>query len=124
MSEHSTQVAFAEWCKWNEAKHPELQLAFAVPNGGKRHVWTAMKLKAEGVRAGVLDWCMPVPIGGYNGLWIEFKFGKNKLTDDQEKYAKLLEQYGHCVAVCYTVDEAIRVTLEYLNPPHHMNIYP
>ena len=115
MSEHDTQVAFCEWCKWNEQKYPALKLAFAIPNGGKRHVGVAVKLKAEGVRAGIPDWCLPVPIGGYAGLWIEFKYDKNKLSDSQSDYIALLEKNGHCVDVCYSVEEAMCTAVEYLN---------
>lgn len=115
MSEHDVQVSFVEWCAWNEKKYPALKLAFAIPNGGKRHVSVAMKLKQEGVRSGVPDWCLPVPMGGYSGLWIEFKFGKNTLSDNQKEYIALLEKNGHCCDVCYSVGEAIRTVQEYLN---------
>jgi hypothetical protein len=63
----------------------------------------------------VPDWCLPVPMGGYSGLWIEFKYGKNKLSDNQQDYIALLEAAGHCVDVAYTTEEAIRVTEEYLS---------
>ena len=115
MSEHDTQCAFNEWCKWNEKKYPALKLSFAIPNGGKRNIITATKMKAEGVRPGVPDWHLPVPVGGYSGLWIEFKFGKNKLSDNQRDYIGLLEKSRHVVAVCYTSEEATRAVIGYLN---------
>lgn len=112
--EHDTQCAFVTWCAWNEGKYPQLKLAFAIPNGGQRNIVTAKKLRAEGVRSGIPDWCLPIPMGGYTGLWIEFKHGKNKLTTEQRRYIELLEKAGHCVDVCYTVDGAIRTVEDYL----------
>lgn len=120
--EHDTQAAFISWCQWNEAKYPALKLGFAIPNGAhlagdaRTRAIKMARLKAEGFRPGVPDWCLPVPMGGYNGLWIEFKFGKNKLSDAQTDYIALLERNKHCVQVCYTVDEAIKTIEEYLNP--------
>lgn len=118
-SESNTQQAFIQWCNLHLKKYPALNLAFAIPNGGKRSVITAAILKREGVRAGVLDWTLPVPTTKpfteqKSGLWIEFKHGKNKLTPAQAEYAMLLRHYGHEVHVCYTVDAAIEITINYL----------
>jgi len=90
-------------------------MAFAIPNGGARHVTVAAKLKAEGVKPGVPDWHLPVPMGKYAGLWIEFKYGDNKVTKSQDSYIWALRAQGHRVEVCYTVDSAISVTESYLN---------
>jgi len=130
MSEHTTQCAFIQWCEWNEGKYPDLKLIYSIPNGAhlagdsRQRAIKMAKMKAEGLKIGMPDTHLPVPCGGYNGLYIEFKDGKNKLSDSQEERIDMLERAGHCCAVCYTVDEAIRVTLEYLNPPHVMNYYP
>lgn len=119
--ESKTQCAFIEWCNLHLKKYPALNLAFAIPNGGQRSIITASILKREGVRAGVPDWCLPViaskPYSSEElsaGLWLEFKHGKNKLTPAQKEYARLLVCYGHEFYVCYDVDEAIKVTLDYL----------
>jgi len=121
MSEHNTQSAFIQWCRWNEAKYPELEEAYSIPNGAYlagdkvQRAIQMNRLKAEGFKTGVPDWCLPVPLGGYASLYIEFKHGKNKLSDAQKQFIRRLEKRGHCVAVCYSVDEAINVTKEYLD---------
>lgn len=121
MSEHATQVAIFQWArlaaKW---KYPALRWMYAIPNGGHRHIAVAAKLKAEGVRAGVLDINLPVPIGICSGLWIEVKYGKNKLTSCQEEWAAGMAELGHGVAVCYTVDQAIAAIEGYLNQGGHI----
>ena len=61
--EHEEQVKVFTWARWAEAARPELALLFAVPNGGRRDKVTAGRLKAEGVKAGVLDIWLPVARG-------------------------------------------------------------
>ena len=127
--EHDTQASFINWCQWNQAKYPVLALSFAIPNGAhlagdaRTRAIKMAKLKAEGFRPGVPDWCLPHPSGEYKGLWIEFKFGKNQTSIDQANFIALLKLYGHCVHVCYSVDDAIRAVEEYLNPQHKMAAY-
>lgn len=116
MSEHATQAAIFQWAalaeKW---KYPALRWMYAIPNGGHRHKAVAAKLKAEGVRAGVLDIHLPVPVGICTGLWLEIKYGKNKLTSEQEEWALGLSSLGHRVVVCYTVNQAIQQIENYLD---------
>lgn len=52
---------------------PELHDMFAIPNGGLRDKITAGNLKREGVKAGVPDIFLPIPRGGYHGLFVEMK---------------------------------------------------
>ena len=91
--EHTEQVAVINWAKLNEGKYPQLRNLFAIPNGGHRHIGTAKKLKAEGVKAGVPDLCLGcqggesvVPCLGrvkrYGAMFIEMKFGKNKASEN------------------------------------------
>lgn len=104
--EHDEQVALFEWAGMQECVYPELRLLHAIPNGGWRAKKTGVWLKAEGVKPGVPDVCLPVPRGGYNGLYIEMKYGRNKLTENQQAWALALRQYGYDVAVCWSFEEA------------------
>ena len=51
-----------------------------------------------GVKAGVPDLCLPVPMNGYAGLYIEMKYGSNKPTAqkrmDQEPKGIRLQSDG------------------------------
>ena len=61
-----------ECVAWFRRTYPNIeQLFFAVPNGGARNAWTAKIMKDEGVRSGVADLILQVPIGGYASLCIE-----------------------------------------------------
>jgi len=114
MSEHDEQAALIHWKRLNEEYIPELRMLYAIPNGGLRNKRVARKLKAEGVEAGVWDLALDVPRGGYHGLRIEMKYGKNKLTPAQRRWGALYREYGYQTAVCYDWIEAKQAILLYL----------
>ena len=113
-SEHSEQVALFNWARMNEGKYPELANMFAIANGGHRHFLVGKKLKAEGVKKGGLDVFFGSPSGKYSGLFIEMKFGKNRLTKEQKEWIDRLTQAGYKCAVCYSFEEARDNILNYL----------
>lgn len=112
--EHDEQVAVFDLLRANEAKFPLLRLIFAVPNGGHRNVVVASKLKAEGVKRGVSDICVPIPQPPYHGAFIEMKAGKNKLTKEQRDFLDAVKKLGYATAVCYNSQEAITYIQCYL----------
>lgn len=87
---------------------------FHIPNGGSRNKLEAANLKRQGVKAGVPDLFLPVSRGGYHGLFIELKCGKNKTTAKQNEWLKNLSEQGYAVSVCYGCNEAIKKILKYL----------
>lgn len=112
--EHDHQEALFQWAFLQRNKYPELNLMFAIPNGGKRNITTAMKLKREGVKAGVLDIFLPVARKGYHGMFTEMKVKPNKPSTKQVEFIeKLTEQGYHCV-VAYSFDEAKTAIIHYL----------
>lgn len=114
MTEHDHQVALFEWADYQTGMYPELAFMYAIPNGGHRHKRTAGRLKAEGVKAGVPDVHLPVSRGGYIGLWIEMKFGKNKPTESQKAWLAAMRNFGHRAVVCFGWQEAKTIIEEYL----------
>lgn len=120
MSEHAEQVALFRWAALASAAHPDLRLLFAVPNGGARSKATAGRLKAEGVRAGVPDICLPVPRHGYGALYVELKRpwapgrAKGALRPVQRDWLAALQEAGNAVAVAYGWIEARDVIEGYL----------
>lgn len=113
-SESTEQIYLFLWAAYSTASMPELDLMYHIPNGGKRNITTAKRLKAEGVKAGVPDICLPVARGYYHGLYIELKAGRNKTTENQNKWIKSLREQGYYVQVCYGWEEASKVIVEYL----------
>jgi hypothetical protein len=115
-TEHIEQCALFRWAAYQAHSYamPELALMFAIPNGGLRSKATAGKLKAEGVKAGVPDICLPVANGKYHGLFIELKAGRNKPTQLQVAWHVNLSAKGYRVAVCWGWEAARDVIEEYL----------
>jgi len=125
--EHYEQVAVIHWALYHENKYPELKLLYAVPNGGRRSIGVAKKLKAEGVKRGVPDLCLPVARAGCHGLYIEMKTKKEaadkklgikgsypSTSKEQKEYLQLLREQGYATWVAYGADDAIVVLENYL----------
>ena len=91
-----------------------LKYLYAIPNGGKRDARTGHNLKLEGVFPGVFDLHLPVNTGFYHSLYIEMKYGKNKLTPEQEAFREHVIRQGSRAVVCYSWVEAKDKICEYL----------
>ena len=113
-SEHDEQVAVFQWADMNVGRWPCLAYMFAIPNGGMRATRTAVRLKAEGVKAGVPDIFLPWPVGSWCGLWVEMKHGSNSTTAQQRNWLSWLKLSGYHSAVCWGAEDAIRVIEGYL----------
>ena len=113
-TEAEEQMMIFRWASWMKQQKPELGLLYHVPNGGKRDIGTARKLKQEGVKAGVPDIVLPVSRGGYHGLYIELKVGKNKPTKEQKEWMEALKQEGYYTMWCVGSEAAIKIIEEYL----------
>jgi hypothetical protein len=104
ISEDDLQISCFEWIELMRASHPILEWIIHVPNGGKRPRGAAGKLKAMGVKPGVLDILLPLPYNGWSGLAIELKVGSNKTTEQQDDWLAVLQASGYYTAVCYTLE--------------------
>jgi len=114
-TEHDEQKALFQWAAANARVHPSLSLLYAIPNGGHRHKAVAAKLKAEGVKRGVPDICLPVSNADFNGLYIELKRRKNSsASSEQRKWISSLQGQGYQAVVCKGWDEARKVIQNYL----------
>ena len=114
MSEHDEQVSYFATLKLNERYYPWLRFAYAVPNGGHRHVAVAARLKSEGVKAGVADIFLPFPMKLWHGAYIEMKFGKNRLTTEQAEFAGFITTQNYAFKMAHSCDEALEFTEAYL----------
>ena len=113
-SESVEQQTFFQWAEVAAGKHPELRLLYHIPNEGKRSASQGARMRAEGLRAGVPDICLPVPRGGYSALYIELKAGRNKPTDDQLAWLAALADAGNKTAVCWGWQAASKAVKAYL----------
>ena len=114
-TEHQEQAALFAWSDWMATVMPELSLMYAIPNGGHRSKQTGALLKAEGVKAGVPDICLPVPRGDKHGLYIEMKRRMGgSVSAEQLKWLEALMRKGYECHVCRGCEEARQVILDYL----------
>ena len=110
-NEHWEQSRLFEWAE----DKPELSVMYAIPNGGHRDIRVAVKLKEEGVKAGVPDICLPVARNGNHGLYIELKRRKyGRVSADQLKWLEALMREGYACAVCCGWEMARDVIEEYM----------
>ncbi len=106
-SEHSEQVGFVNWFR---AKYPHT-LIFAIPNGEKRSISVATRLKAEGVTRGIPDLYIPSC-----NLWVEMKRATGgRLSPDQKKVIEYLRSVGHTVIIGKGASDASKQVLEFLD---------
>ena len=105
-------------CNWTaRPKSPaNFQSAFnsGFPNGGKRSIGLAVKLKREGVKSGVPDLCLPVARKGFTGLWVEMKKPGGTTSPAQAHWLAALAMHGHKTALCTSMESARDVLLDYL----------
>ena len=116
-SEHDEQCWLFVWAEGLRLLYPDLNLMYAIPNGGLRNLVVAKKLKAEGVKRGVPDVHLPVKshCGKYIGLYIEMKAKGGRVRKEQKEWLEALAAAGHQTAVCWCWGEA-RIEIErYLN---------
>lgn len=114
ISESAEQQNLLRWSLWAEAKYPELCLLYHVPNEGKRSRAAGGRLKAEGLKPGVPDLCLPVARGGFHGLYIELKAQGGKVTANQEKWIAELTAQGYLAKVCVGFESAQQLIESYL----------
>lgn len=115
MTEHEAQCVVIQWAAWNQQARPELKNLFAIPNGGHRHIATAVKLRNEGVRPGVPDLFLAWPKGNFSGLFIELKVKGGRLSSLQKDWIKRLSTAGYRAEVCFGPDEVIDIISGYLS---------
>ncbi len=110
MSEHDEQVKLFKWAE----TIPELKAMMACPNGGKRNLGVAIKLKREGLKAGYPDISIFVARGGYHGMMIELKYGKGALSEHQIIWLERLNNNGYRAVVAFGFEDARKQILDYL----------
>lgn len=109
MNEHKIQSAAIKEIR----KIPGCEWAFSIPNARKCTPRQGQYLNAEGRAAGVWDVFVPCPDFEFNGIWIEFKHGKNELTHEQCMFGISMQRSGYALAICRSANEAIDAVLKY-----------
>ena len=111
--ETEEQQALFRWVRYQLKQYPELNLLYHISNEGRRN---PRRAKAEGIKAGVPDLCLPVPRGKNHGAYIEMKRRQGgRITPQQATWMDQLRRQGYAVACCNGWEPAAKFLLEYLN---------
>ncbi|MGV8917811.1 MAG: VRR-NUC domain-containing protein [Pseudomonas sp.] len=92
-------------------------LIYHVPNGGLRNKLVAIKLKGQGVKAGIPDLVLPMARGGYFGMYLEFKAtppNDAPVSASQHARIRLLGEQGYLAIVCRGHFDAMEQIRAYL----------
>lgn len=92
--EHREAVALMKLVDLNMGKYPKLELLYHQDNGRSTKAQGGKK-KAEGVKAGVADYFLPVARAGYHGLFIELKAPGERPTADQMAFLVAMRIEGY-----------------------------
>lgn len=121
-----------------KAQYPDAIKIFAINNNAgkgdrEKGSFRGMQARMMGVKAGVCDLFLPVPITSdvkgvdalvYAGLFIEMKQRKHKpkrkgskggVADVQASFIAQARNDGYACAVCYGWEEAAQVIMQYLS---------
>lgn len=111
-SEQQDHLALVKWAKYN----PKLKTLIHIANeydGGKIGGY---RRKLMGVKAGVSDFFLPLPLGGYHGMWLELKRVEGgKVSREQQDWLNLMQELGYFVTVCYGFEDAVSKIRSYLS---------
>ena len=121
MSEFDEQVAVVTWFRM---QYPEHCMRLIASGNGLHIAGTAIhkaikwrKFRDSGGVAGVADLFLAIPAGRYHGLWVEMKYGKNTVTDEQNHFLSDMADAGYAIVICYSAQsaiDAIKIYLKYL----------
>jgi hypothetical protein len=120
-TEHGEQAALFFWSVLEREQFPTLKWMYAIPNGGGRTAAQGSLLKAEGVKSGVADVCLPVAVDRYgirfHGLYIEMKKRNGIPSDvsaDQLQFGAAVSDQGYLWRVAYGWEQATAILQGYL----------
>ena len=103
ISEHQLQVLVLDYIEQEKAT-PDI-FAFAIANAGQRSLRMGARMKREGLRAGVADLCVVMPLGRV--AWLEMKSDKGRQSLEQKGFEARCKRLGHHYAIAKTFDEAV-----------------
>lgn len=103
--------------RWFDMKYPLItQLFFMVKNDGRKSKWQGQKDKDRGLRAGVPDMILSIPMGGYHGLYIEYKKPKGGVqSPDQKCFEDIAKQHGYRYEIIKTKQDFEQLITTYLH---------
>jgi hypothetical protein len=115
MSLKEEQIDHINIVNWFNHQFPELSDDFHhFANERRCSIQQGRTLKRMGVKRGVADFFLALPLNGQAGLWLELKVGKNKPTKEQMEFLARKAMRGYEALVVWGFDAAREMILAYL----------
>jgi len=99
---------------WFDSEYPQYRGLLYHNYLNPPNAITGRILKGLGLRKGVPDLTLALPINGKHGLYIEMKNEKGTLQKEQIKYQKLLTDVGYNWELCRSLEQFKTIIKNYL----------
>ena len=96
MNESDEQRQLIQWAR----SKPWGQFLFHIPNESVGGYGWMIRNRQMGMKKGVPDLMLPIPMHGYHGLFIEMKAAGGRLSNEQKGWLKALETFGYRAVAC------------------------
>lgn len=105
-----------------------LRWLHSIPNGGARDPKSAALMKAEGVKRGVADIFLPLPMqdafgNTFSGLYIEMKTSVGTQSPEQKEFQYYCRSYSYLYQVCRHWQDAAVLLVKYITVPEDFDFY-
>lgn len=107
-----------KYFQWAQGDERIGQFLIKHVNEGRRTPLMGHYLNLIGMRSGLPDYQLPVPNKKWHSLWIEMKMptnGAGSVSPSQRGWQQKLRAMGHYATVAYGAEEAMKVTMMYVN---------
>ena len=94
--ENWEQRQLIQWAR----QYPWGQFLYHVCNENIGGMGYVIRNRQMGVRKGVPDLCLPIPMKGFHGLYIELKTDKGRPSIEQRRWIDTLSGFGYRAVIC------------------------
>jgi VRR-NUC domain-containing protein len=116
--EEAEHIAVVDWFHY---QYPKLYYDFHhFANERKCSIQYGYKLKRMGVKRGIADFFLAIPLNGYAGLWIELKVGKGRLKREQAAFIRRKNQRGYLAYAVWGFEATQKIIRDYLKDYHEI----
>ena len=111
MKESDEQRQLIQWCRGK----PWGQFLFHIPNESVGGMGWTIRNRQMGMKKGVPDLMLPIPMNHWHGLFIELKTDKGQTSQEQKRWIAALRLFGYKAVVCHGWKEAKDILEEYMD---------
>lgn len=109
------QIEHINIVNWLNYQYPEFSDDFHhFANERQCSIQQGRLLKRMGVKKGVSDFFLALPLNGYAGMWLELKVGKGRLSPSQVKFLKHKSDRGYFSIAVWGYEAAVDAIKTYI----------